>query len=313
MAQTTDWTFDGTWPFEPKWFETEDGRMHYVDEGPQDGTPVVLLSGNPCWAYLYREAIPALVTAGHRAIAVDHLGFGRSDKPADPELYRIPRHIARMDALLESLDLKGAVLAANDWGGPIGLAWAIRHPERVDGLFMHNTYVCAPPVKARMPVPLKIVRMPVLGEIGVKRLDVVKRVVMFRAAIVQKQRLTATVKRAYLAPHPDAASRTAMLVFPREIPGGPTGPVAELLREIETGVRDHFRSKSVRIVWGEKDIVLPPAVLDVEWKGTFPDVEPLRIADAGHYVLEDAPETVIPALIELVEEASVAPADQVPG
>ena len=116
MAAVADWTFEGTWPYEPQWFDSPDGRMHYVDEGPRDGRPVVMVHGNPTWGYLYRNFIPALVEAGHRAIVPDHLGFGRSEKPRDPELYRVPRHARRLDALLESLDLRGAVRGAAGLG-----------------------------------------------------------------------------------------------------------------------------------------------------------------------------------------------------
>ena len=89
-AVRTDWTFGGLWPFEPCWFETSDGRMHYVDEGPRHGRPIVLVHGNPTWGFLYRDFIGPLTQAGHRAIVPDHLGFGRSDKPADPQLYPHP-------------------------------------------------------------------------------------------------------------------------------------------------------------------------------------------------------------------------------
>src|ERR687891_117881 len=85
-----DWTFGGLWPYEPRWCDSDDGRMHYVDEGPRDGRPVVLLHGNPTWSFLYRNFIPSLVDAGHRAIAVDHLGFGRSDKPDQAERVKLP-------------------------------------------------------------------------------------------------------------------------------------------------------------------------------------------------------------------------------
>src|SRR5438128_10806608 len=105
-----DWTFNGLWPYEPHWFDTPDGRMHYVDEGPRDGRPVVLLHGNPTWGFLYRNFIGALSGAGYRAIVPDHLGFGRSDKPSDPELYRISRHVQRLETLLEPLDLHDAVV-----------------------------------------------------------------------------------------------------------------------------------------------------------------------------------------------------------
>lgn len=96
----TDWTFGGAWPYEPRWFDSPDGRLHYVDEGAPDGRPVVRLHGNPTWGFLYRNFIPALVEADHRAIVPDHLGFGRSDKPDAPELYRIHRHAERLEALL---------------------------------------------------------------------------------------------------------------------------------------------------------------------------------------------------------------------
>ena len=102
MRRSVDWTFDGTWPFEPKWHETPEGAMHFVDEGPRGGRPVVLIHGNPTWGYLYREFIPALVAGGNRAIVPDHLGFGRSQKPGEPELYRVRRHAQRLELLLES-------------------------------------------------------------------------------------------------------------------------------------------------------------------------------------------------------------------
>src|SRR5918992_2937326 len=95
----TDWTFGGSWPYEPRWFDSADGRMHYVDEGTRDSRPVVMLHGNPTWGYLYRNFIPALVEEGYRAIVPDYLGFGRSDKPARPELYTIQSHAERMEAL----------------------------------------------------------------------------------------------------------------------------------------------------------------------------------------------------------------------
>ncbi|MEO1087161.1 MAG: alpha/beta fold hydrolase, partial [Acidobacteriota bacterium] len=124
----TDWTFGGTWPYAPRYFDSPDGRLHYVDEGPRDGRPIVMVHGNPTWSYLYRRFIKAVTDAGYRAIAMDHLGFGRSDKPDRPELYRIPPHGDRCEALLDALDLRDATVLVQDWGGPIGLTWAARHP-----------------------------------------------------------------------------------------------------------------------------------------------------------------------------------------
>jgi pimeloyl-ACP methyl ester carboxylesterase len=294
---TLDWTFGGLWPYEPRWFDTPAGRMHYVDEGPRTGRPIVLVHGNPTWGFLYRDFIGPLTAAGHRVIVPDHLGFGRSDKPATPDVYRIARHAERLDALLESLDLSGAVVVPQDWGGPIGLSWAVAHPERVAGLFILNTYAHRPPAKVSLPLPLRLFRTPGVGEVMVKGLGLFHRVFLFRAGVVHRDRLTADVKRAYLAPHPTWSSRTGVLVFPREIPDGPEGPVSDLTAAIERGLEEHFRDRPVRIIWAMKDPAFTPAVLEQLWLRTFPDAEVTRLDDAGHYLQEDAHERIVPELV----------------
>jgi pimeloyl-ACP methyl ester carboxylesterase len=308
VAAATDWTFEGTWPYEPKWFDSPDGRMHYVDEGPRDGRPVVMVHGNPTWGYLYRNFIGPLVAAGHRAIVPDHLGFGRSDKPRDPELYRVPRHAERLDALLESLDLHGATVVPQDWGGPIGLHWATRHPERVDGLFILNTFAhgwkphLLPPGKKKipLPLPLRLFRTPVIGEVMVKGLDAFKRGFLFGQGVTHRERLTPTVKHAYRAVHAGWSERTGILVFPREIPVTGEGPVVAMNTQTEEGLKQHFRSKPVHITWAMKDIAFLPAYLDGLWLDTFPDVSVTKLDDAGHYLQEDAHERIVPELVRFV-------------
>jgi pimeloyl-ACP methyl ester carboxylesterase len=300
MTAVTDWTFGGAWPHEPRWFDSADGRMHYVDEGPRDGRPVVMVHGNPTWGYLYRNFLGPLTEAGYRAIAFDHLGFGRSDKPDHAELYSIRRHCERANALLESLDLRQTTVVPQDWGGPIGLWWATAHPDRVRSLFILNTYAHRPRRKVDLPLPLRLFRTPVVGEVMVKGLDLFKRVFLFRAGVVHRERLTPEIKHAYRAPHPSWSSRTPILVFPREIPSGPEGPVADLSGEIEAGLERDFRSKPVKIVWPMKDIAFTPEVLDELWLTTFPEAEVTRIEDAGHYIQEDAHERVVPELLEFL-------------
>lgn len=300
MSATTDWTFDGTWPYEPQWFDSADGRMHYIDEGPRDGKPVVMVHGNPTWSYLYRNFIGELTAAGHRAIALDHLGFGRSDKPDDASLYTIARHVDRCEALLESLDLRDATPVVQDWGGPIGLGWATRHPERIRSLCILNTFAHRPPEKVKLPPPLVAFRIPGVGEVMVKGLNMFKHVFLFRAGIEKRERLTKSVKRAYLAPHPSWSSRTPVLVFPREIPAGPEGPVSDLLAEIESGLAA-FSERPVAICWAMKDIAFTPEILDQLWLQTFPGAEVTRIEDAGHYLQEDAHEIIVPQLLALLE------------
>jgi haloalkane dehalogenase len=295
-----DWTFNGLWPYEPRWFDTPDGRLHYVDEGPTDGRPVVLVHGNPTWGFLYRDFIGPLTAAGYRAIVPDHLGFGRSDKPPDPALYRIPRHVQRFDTLLESLDLHDAVVVPQDWGGPIGLSWAVAHPERVQGLFILNTYAHGPRGKIKLPLPLRLFRAPGLGELLVKGLHLFVRVFLFRVGVVHRERLTSDVRAGYLAPHPTWASRTGVLVFPREIPAAGTGPVAKLTAELEHGLEAHFRAKPAHIVWAMRDPAFTPALLEQLWRNTLPDAPVTRLDDAGHYLQEDAHERIVPELLRFL-------------
>lgn len=292
-----DWTFGGLWPYAPRWFQTADGRLHYIDEGPPEGRPVVLLHGNPTWGFLYRSFVGPLTDAGYRVIVPDCLGFGRSEKPPRPDLYRIAAHARRLEELLESLDLREATVVPQDWGGPIGLSWAVAHPERVARLFILNTIGHRPPGEVPLPLPLRLFRTPGVGEVMVKGLGLFHRVFLFRAGVVHHERLTPEVKRAYLVPHPNWSSRTAVLVFPREIPAGPQGPVSDLLGGIEAGLERHFRGKPVKIVWAMKDIAFTPEVLEQLWLKTFPDAPVTRLEDAGHYLQEDAHERIVPELL----------------
>ena len=122
----------------------QDMRMHYIDEGPKDGPVMLLLHGMPTWSYLYRDMIPALVKAGYRCIAPDHLGFGRSDKPTDIHWYTIARHTEILSTLITALDLNEITLVCQDWGGPTGLAQAATMPERFARLIIMNTWLHHP-------------------------------------------------------------------------------------------------------------------------------------------------------------------------
>lgn len=298
---TTDWTFGGNWPFEPRWFDSADGRMHYIDEGPRDGRPVVMVHGNPTWGYLYRRFVTAVTAAGYRAIVFDHLGFGRSDKPDDAELYRIPRHGDRAEALLESLDLSDATVVVQDWGGPIGLTWAARHPDRVRSLAVFNTFAHRPDAPVDLPLPLRLFRATGVGEVMVKGLHAFVRGFLFRAGLTHPERLSAEDKAAYLAPHPTWSSRTPVLVFPREIPAGPDGPVSDFLGEINRQLVAGNGDKPMMIAWPMKDIAFTPDMLDRFWLADFPSAEVTKVPDAGHYIQEDAHETVIPLLLDFLE------------
>jgi len=145
--RTPDDRFDGLpdWPFAPHYADVRaDGeavRMAYVDEGPRDGRPVLLLHGEPSWSYLYRFMIGPLAAGGLRAIAPDLIGFGRSDKPAVREHYTYARHVAWVSGLLQQLDLRDAIFFGQDWGGLIGLRVVAEHADRFAGVVASNTFL----------------------------------------------------------------------------------------------------------------------------------------------------------------------------
>jgi haloalkane dehalogenase len=146
VLRTPDIEFEGLadWPYAPRYLEVRDAdgtalRIHYVDEGPRDGAPVLLMHGEPSWSYLYRHIIAGLVAKGRRVIAPDLIGFGRSDKPARRADYTYERHVAWMSQWLTGLDLEGLTMFCQDWGGLIGLRLAAAYPERFAGLVIANT------------------------------------------------------------------------------------------------------------------------------------------------------------------------------
>ncbi|MBW2629732.1 MAG: alpha/beta fold hydrolase [Deltaproteobacteria bacterium] len=265
-----DWTFDGTWPYEPRYFDTGAGRMHYVDEGPRDGRPVVLVHGNPTWGYLYRHFITPLADAGYRVVVPDHLGFGRSDKPNKATLYTIPKHSERLIALMDSLGLQDATVVAQD----------------------------CPPPGTKVPAILRFIRAPLVGEFMIKGRHAFVKQLLFRA--IRRDRLNAQSRAAYLAPHPTYATRTGLLVFPRQIPDSPTGPVSDFLGDVHEGLKA-FRDRPVAFAWGKKDPVFPPSVYKRLWQPDFPEAPILWLDKAGHFLQEDAPELIVPNLLEFLE------------
>lgn len=262
---------------------------------------MVLVHGNPVWGYVWRAFVQPLLDAGYRVVVPDYLGFGRSDKPADADLYTPRRHAERFDALMESLDLHDVTVVPQDWGGPIGLWWAGRHPERIRGLFILNTFINRPLIPVELPVPLRLFRKPLVGEVMVKGLDVFKRGLLFKSAVKHPERMTELTKRAYLQPHPDWSSRTAVLVFPRHIPSGPDGDTADLMGEVEEAMDRHFRDKPMRVVWSMGKGVFGEAPLRHGILPAFADVDLVELDDAGHFAQEDVPEKLVASLLDFLE------------
>ncbi len=297
-----DWTFGGTWPYEPRWLRTDGIRLHYVDEGPPGGQPVVMLHGNPTWSYLYRNFIPALTGAGYRAVAHDELGFGRSDKPKRQREYTIQRHVEHFGALVDELELDGVTLVMQDWGGPIALAWAVDNPERVRRLVILNTFTGHMPPGTKVPTPFRVLRARGSGEVLVKGAHVFVRQLLFKKAIAKPERLGENERAAYLAPHPSWDSRTGALAYSRLIPWDAKSPTRPLGEHVEAHL-DRLVGKPTLICWAMQDPAFPPRVLGM-WRKRFPTAEVHELPDASHYLQEDAHETIVPLLVDFLGRTS---------
>ena len=205
------------YPFAPHYVTVGDGlRVHYVDEGPRDAAPVLMMHGEPSWSYLYRKMIPIVARAGHRVVAPDLVGFGRSDKPVRREDYTYQRHVDWMRAVLETLDLRGVTLVCQDWGGLIGLRLVAEHPERFARVVAANTLL---PTGDRPPAPAFLAwqkysqTTPNFHVGGIVRGGCVTD-------------LPADVVASYDAPFPDDRYKAGARQFPLLVPTSPDDPAA---------------------------------------------------------------------------------------
>ena len=208
--------------FEPHYLEVPDGdggrlRVHHLDEGPRDGRVVLCLHGEPSWSYLYRHMIPLFVAAGHRVIAPDLVGFGRSDKPTERSDYTYARHVEWMRAaLFDELALDGVTLVCQDWGGLIGLRLVAEHPERFDRVVAANTFL---PTGDRDP-----------GDAFRAWREYSQSVGTFRAGSIVNGGCTTDLSEeviaAYDAPYPDESYKAGARQFPTLVPASPDDPAA---------------------------------------------------------------------------------------
>ncbi|MDP6625778.1 MAG: alpha/beta fold hydrolase [Nitrospinota bacterium] len=272
------------YPFKSNYIDLNGLKYHYLDEG--QGAPVVMLHGNPTWSFYYRHLVSDLKKQ-NRVIVPDHMGCGLSDKPQKYN-YRLNQHIENLDALLEKLNLKDITFVLHDWGGAIGMGWAVNHPERVKRFVVFNTAAFLLP---RIPFRIKICRIPVFGDVAVRVFNAFAGQAI-KMATEQKERMTPEVKAGYLAPYNSFANRIAILRFVQDIPMAPEDNSYSLMKTIESRI-SHFRNHPMLIIWGEKDFCFNDYFLD-RWKAYFPDAEVKKVSDAGHYVVEDALEKIVP-------------------
>jgi pimeloyl-ACP methyl ester carboxylesterase len=281
----------GTFPWESRRVEVSPGiSQAFVDEGPRDAPLTFLcLHGNPTWSYLYRRFIRAL-SPTYRVIAVDHVGFGRSDKPSDPAYYTLDRHVRNLTAVLDSLDAQRVVPIVQDWGGPIGMGWAAAHPDRVAGAVVLNTwcFVTDPP----MALPWLF-----LGKGGWRRStrsNIFVELFLIRGG---KRKLSPAEANAYRAPFPTPAERVGIARFPQLIPPSaqPSHETWQTMRGIEDSLAV-LRDKPALICWALKDLAFKKPAME-RWTRVFAKVDgPHLLPNAAHYLQEDAPEAILEQL-----------------
>ena len=288
MKGSLDGDFDGTFPFKPRYVRADDVRLHYVDEGPRDGRPLFFAHGNPTWSYLWRRQIADLSERGHRCVAIDHMGFGRSDKPPHPAVYSLQTHVDNALALVDALDLRDVVLVAHDWGGPIGLGALLERRDRLRALVLMNTWAWELP--SFLPPFLREFRTEGLGEILALGGNLF--VESIPGGMAQRD-IDPVMMEAYRAPFPDYWSRAGILAFQREIPLTERDRSAPLMGSIHERLTD--LEVPVLLVWGLRDRVFQPVFLD-QWRELFPAARTVELEDAGHFLVEDRPEAVTEAI-----------------
>jgi haloalkane dehalogenase len=276
------------YPFEPKAFTCGRARMSYLDEGRQTDEAVLLVHGNPTWSFYFRDLIQDLVAVGWRCVAPDHIGMGLSDKPRDYP-YRLATHVENLDAIAASLGLRRVHLVVHDWGGPIGFGWAVRHPEKIGRIVILNTAAFPSP---RIPLRINLCRTPLLGEWWIRSLNGFARPATRMA--VHRRPMSADARCGYLFPYGSWAGRIGIARFVADIPMSKKHPSRATLEGIEVQL-SRFRENRIMIGWGGADFCFNKQFYN-RWLEIFPQSEAHYLADAGHYVLEDAREEIIPKI-----------------
>ncbi len=259
--------------FESTYRDLDGLRLAHIDVG--EGAPVVLVHGEPTWSFLWRKVIPPIVDSGHRCIAPDLPGFGRSDKPIDIDWYSYDRHFEAVAELFERLDLHAATLVVHDWGGPIGLRVAVEHPERVGRMVVLDTGLFTGHQK--MTDAWRAFRD------FVERTEDLPVGFLIRGAC--KHDPGDEVIAAYDAPFPNADSKAGARAFPLMLPTSPDAPGAAAGQRVLEALRSDGRPKL--FLWADSDPVLPLETGRRFAAALGSDVDHV-IADSSHFLQEDA-------------------------
>ncbi len=275
--------FEQEYPFASHWFDVGGHVQHYIDEG--QGPVLLMVHGNPTWSFAWRRLVKDL-SRDYRVVAIDHLGCGFSEKPQDRHVYTLEAHIQRLAAIIRLLSLQHITLFAHDWGGAIGLGCAGRMADRFQRFVLMNTGAFR---SQAIPFRIALCRIPLLGSIGDRGLNLFARAALTMA--VEKP-LSPAARAGFIAPYDSWAHRIAVHEFVQDIPLKPSHRSYATLTEVEQSL-EKFRDHPMQLIWGMKDWCFTPHNFLSEFRRRFPNARSLELAQAGHYVFEDAPDELL--------------------
>ena len=281
------------YPFESHYFDVLRGQLHYVDCGPRDGSSVLFVHGNPTWSFHWRDLIGA-VEPQQRAVAIDHLGCGLSEKPQRP--LRLRDHIDHLVALVDELQLRDITLVAQDWGGAIGLGAMLERPEHLSRIVLFNTGAFPP---WYIPARIAACRLPLVGKLGVQGLNLFTRAAL-SMTLARRRRLEPEVASGYLATTDSWAHRRQTYEFVADIPMNQQHPTWQTLANIERGLST-LADRPAMLVWGMQDWCFRPDCLE-KFLSAWPQAEVHRLDDVGHWVVEDAPDDARKLLLQFLHQ-----------
>jgi len=283
--------------FTPRYFARDGLNMHYLDEG--QGEPVVMVHGNPSWCWLYRDLVAELKST-HRCLVPDHMGMGLSDRPPDSVYrYTLDSRVTDFSAWMDKVLPSGQVnLVMHDWGGAIASTWAVRNPDRVKRLVVFNTAAFPMLADKALPKTLKLVRNTRLGAFLVERLNAFA---VGAAWTSTSKSLGSKLRAAFVAPYHSTNARRATLRFVQDIPLSAADPAWATISATGEALA-RLQDKPMLILWGLQDFVFDRDYFN-EWRRRFPRAEAIGFSDAGHYVIEDARDTIVPKIKQFLAAA----------
>jgi haloalkane dehalogenase len=290
VFRTPDERFVGLpdYAFEPRYLEQDGLRMHYVEEGA--GAPVLLLHGEPSWAFLYRKVIPAVAGVA-RVVAPDYFGFGRSDKPTSIGAYSYDFHYDSIERLAEKLDLRDATVVVQDWGGPVGLRLAAEHPDRVSRLVILNTGIGA----GRAPSPEWLRFREFMRRVGS---DLVPGQLVRLSCVTDPGD---DVIEAYNAPFPTPESKAGVLAFPELVPTEIDHPSAAKMLEVRAALESWDRPALV--LFSDSDPIFSTVAAE-HMASRIPGAGPAEtVVGAGHFLQEEKGEEIADRIVRFLAEA----------